>query len=349
MDPAKVHALRLRAQLLSGASARSAEAVVEQLLAVQGQDPRGARLAVRARSSGITAANVDAALTDRRTLLITWLNRGTLHLVTAEDYWWLQPLTTPQLRVTNATRLRHLGVSPRQATKGVDVVGVAVDEGPKSRAELRAMLDRARVPTKEQALIHVLFAAALEGLIVRGPMVGKEQAFVSPTQWLGRPPPVMDREEALTTLAERYLVGHAPATADDLARWAGITLGDARLGLAGARGVRKDGDRFDLGGNARRPALPRPRLLGAFDPVLLGWTSRDAITGEHRGLVTDNGLFRPFALVDGRAVATWGIAKGVLTVTPFERLGRATRDALEADGRAVLSYLGLSGQRVAIG
>jgi len=40
---------RFSAQLLSGPPARSAVAVTERLLAVQGQDPRGARLAIRSR------------------------------------------------------------------------------------------------------------------------------------------------------------------------------------------------------------------------------------------------------------------------------------------------------------
>ena len=80
---------RLRAQLLTGTPARDAVAVAERLLATQAQDPRGARLAVRARTRGLTAADVDRELTDRRSLLITWLNRGTLHLVRSEDYSWL--------------------------------------------------------------------------------------------------------------------------------------------------------------------------------------------------------------------------------------------------------------------
>ena len=51
----QVLAARLTAQLLAGAPARDPVAVAERLLAVQGQDPRGARLAVRARTEGLTA------------------------------------------------------------------------------------------------------------------------------------------------------------------------------------------------------------------------------------------------------------------------------------------------------
>ena len=73
---------------------------------------------MRARTEGLTAADVDRALTEDRTLLITWLNRGTLHLVRSEDYSWLQALTTPPLLTSNATRLRQEGVGPDRGRSG---------------------------------------------------------------------------------------------------------------------------------------------------------------------------------------------------------------------------------------
>jgi len=62
---------RLTAQLLAGPAAPDPLAVAERLLAVQGQDPRGARLAIRARTAGPSAAAVDRPLTDDRSLAIT--------------------------------------------------------------------------------------------------------------------------------------------------------------------------------------------------------------------------------------------------------------------------------------
>ena len=84
-----------------------------------------------------------------------------------------------------------------------------------------------------QALYHLLFQASLRGLIVRGPMAGKKQAYVLVRDWLPDAKPV-DRDAALGEFARRYLVGHGPATDRDLARWAGIPLRDARAGLAAA-------------------------------------------------------------------------------------------------------------------
>ncbi len=195
--------------------------------------------------------------------------------------------------------------------------------------------------TEGQALVHVLFLASLRGLILRGPMVGRDHAFVLVRDWLGEPAPV-DREVALAELARRYLAGHGPATDRDLARWAGLPLRDARAGMRaiGSEIVERPGGLVDLKGGRRVTALPPPRLLGSYDPVLLGWTSREDVVGEHKHLVTVNGLFRPFALVGGKAVAGWKLAGGQVAIEPFGRLARADVAALKADGADVVRFLG---------
>jgi hypothetical protein len=333
---------RLTAQLLAGPPASDPVAVAERLLAVQGQDPRGARLAIRARTTGLSAADVDRALTEDRSLLITWLNRGTLHLVRREDYPWLQALATPRLLTGNARRLVQEGVTPDMAERGVDVIASALAaEGPLTRAQLRARLDLAGVRTAGQALVHLLVLAALRGIAVRGPMIGREQAFVLVRDWLGEPEPV-DRDRALAELARRYLLGHGPADDRDLAKWAGLPLRDARAGLgaiATELREREDG-LIDI---ARRPApaqLPPPQLLGPFDPVLLGWVSREWLLDSHRAVITVNGLFRPFALANVRAVATWSMPAGKVVLDPFAPLTRKSAVALQADALDVVRYLG---------
>jgi len=337
-----LHAERFSAQGLSGAGAKDPVAVAERLLAVQGQDPRGARLAVRARTRGSTAADVDRALTEERSLLITWLNRGTLHLVRSEDYPWLQALTTPPLLTSCARRLRHEGVSTEEGDRAVATIERALaDEGPLTRLELRDRLRAADIPTDGQAPLHFLFLAAVRGIVVRGPMVGKQHAYVLARDWLG-PSREVDREAALAELARRYLVGHAPASDRDLARWAGLPLRDARAGLGaiGSELEELDGGLVRLRKQRpRKTEVPPPRLLGAFDPVLLGWTSRETIIGEHTSLVTRNGLFHPFALVGGRAVARWRWIKGEVVLEPFEEVNDDAAKALGAEAADVRRFL----------
>jgi hypothetical protein len=331
---------RLTAQALAGEPLRSAEQVAERLLAVQGQDPRGARLAVRARTSGVTAAAVDWALSEERSLLITWLNRGTLHLVRSEDYWWLHALTTPPLVASSARRLRQEGVGEDDAERGVRTIEQALtDEGPQTRLQLRERLEWAGVPVEGQALVHLLFLATLRGIAVRGPMVGKEHAYVLVRDWLGEQAPV-DREKALAELARRYLVGHAPADDRDLARWAGLPLRDARAGLTAISSqlVERPDGLLELKKTPPPAPIPPPRLIGAYDPVLLGWTSREEIIGPHEFLVTNNGLFRPFAMVKGRAVATWRLAGGKVTIEHLGKVSKKDAAALEVDAARVLDF-----------
>ncbi len=370
---------RFAAQLLVGARARDPLEVARRVLAVQGQDPRGARLAIRVRSVGLRAADIDRELTERRSLLITWLNRGTLHLVASEDYPWLHALTTPPLFTASARRLAQEGVPPRDAERGVATIERGlIAEGPLTRAQLAERLAAAGVRTQGQALVHLLLLASLRGIAVRGPMVGREHAYVHVREWLGDSRPV-ERDRALAELARRYLVGHGPASERDLAKWAGLPLRDARAGLtaiAAELEEREDGTVALVGSRtarrstardvtARRAptrrsptrrsttaaaagaagvrsgggALPPPRLLGPFDPVLLGWHSREALLGAHKGIVTVNGLFRPFALVGGRAVAIWRMSAGEVQIEPFGPIAPADAAALQAEAGDVVRFM----------
>lgn len=347
--PPDVHLQRLEVQGLTQRADRTPDDVVRRILAVQAQDLRGARLAVRSRSTGLLARDVDAAF-DARRLVVAWLNRGTLHLVAAEDYWWLHQLTTPQLATNSRRRLEQEGVSPAQLETGVEVVSRAVTAGPMSRDDLRTLLDDAGVPTKRQAFIHVLFAASLRGLLLRGPVLpGGEQAFVDPVTWLGPRPPDPDPDEALGRLARRYLVAHGPARDADLATWAGTTLGAARRGLAVLGSTADDDGLHRLpGAAAAAGAVPAPVLLGPFDPVLHGWVDREAVIGRHTGLVTSNGIFKASALVGGRAVGTWTLPGGRVTLDAFEPLTPDVVAALAEDARAVHHYLGLRDREMVV-
>ncbi len=299
-----------------------AGAVVRRLLAVQAQDPRAARLALRAR--GATAPG------DGDELVAGWLLRGTLHLVAREDYPWLLGLTAPTRMRASARRLEQLGVTPAAADRAVAAVERAVSgEGPLTRAALAA-----RMGTEGQATAHLLMLAALRGRIV---LAGDR--FAAARDVLGaEPPPALHgeaRELALAELARRYLAGHAPATDADLAHWSGLGLRDARAGLAlAARAAPVDGE-----------APVPPRLLGPFDPWLLGWRSRAfAVAPEHaRAVHPGGGMVRAVATADGLAVGTWTAPGGRVAIEPFAPLAPAVAAALERDAEAVERFL--AGQR----
>ena len=156
-------------------------------------------------------------------------------------------------------------------------------------AAARAARSRRSAGRRARRCIHLLFLAALRGISVRGPMVGKRARLRARPRLARRASSRSTASTALAELARRYLAGHGPADDRDLARWAGLPLRDARAGLEAIASelVEREDGLVDL---AKRPPpapLPAPRLLGAFDPLLLGWTSREEVVGPHKRLVTD--------------------------------------------------------------
>jgi Winged helix DNA-binding domain len=329
---------RAAGQLLCGGGPSTPAGIVEHLLAVQAQDLRAAYLALRARGAG-TAADVAAALADR-TLVVGWLMRGTLHLVGRDDYPWLLRLTAPSQEAGSRRRLGEEGVDPDTAERALGVVEKALAErGPLIRQQLGEELAAAGVRTEGQALPHLLRLACLRGIAVLGPVVEDGQAFVLARDWLGADPD--EPADLLAELAVRYLRGHAPATAADLARWAGIGLRDARAGLRviADRLVELDGGLVDLAGRAAAGEVP-PRLLPAFDPYVLGWQDRGfAVPDAYaKRVFPGGGILRAVATADGRTVGTWTLRAGTPRVEPFAPLDPHVKTALDAEAADVVRF-----------
>jgi hypothetical protein len=284
---------RAASQLLADSKLRSPADVVRHLLAVQAQDFPSFPLALRARAKGLTLADVHGAL-DSGELVVSWLNRGTLHLVCREDYWWLHALTAPTTHAANARRLIEEGVT--NAPKHVRAIKKALADGPLLRKTLGE-----RIGLKAGALTHVLLAASLEGLIVRGPVHGRQQTFVLAADHIGEPGKI-DRDQALDELGRRYAAGHAPSTDGDLAYWARLPLRDVRGRMPQTR-VRA----------ARK--LPA-KLLPAFDPYIMGYKERSfAIPSSlNKRVIPGGGMFRAVVLIDGQVAGTWSRAGGRVAV-----------------------------------
>lgn len=352
---------RVRAQLLDAPRPRTPEGIVRHLLAVQAQDLRSARLALRARGDGLLARDVDEAL-NRRELVVGWLSRGTLHLVRPDDYAWLLGLTAPSRMATSRRRLGQGGVPPGDADRAVrEIERALADEGPLSRANLAERVAALGVRTEGQATPHLLMLAALRGAIVLGPTSEDGQLYALAEDWLGTRPTPLDgpaRERALGELARRYLAGHGPATPADLAAWSGLPLRNVRAGLAVAGSSL--GECAELAGTEWAGALePREpaaaatgsdelplRLLPAFDPYLLGWKDRSpVVAAEHARLVhPGGGMLRAVALVDGRAVATWTARRTgtslKVELAPFAELSGEVIAVLRAEAADVARFEG---------
>jgi hypothetical protein len=327
-----LRSLRAAGQLLHRPPGYAPEAIVRRLLAVQSQDVIQGRRALRARGEGFTAADVDRVLVEDRSVVVAWLNRGTIHMAARADYPWLLGLTAPTQLAGSSRRLAQEGVS--DANRAVAAIEKALgDEGPLTRRALRERLTARGIHTEGQAFLHQLFAAALRGLIVIGPLVDGKQGVALTHDWLGiEPPGPLEgdaRGRALAELARRYLAAHGPATDRDLAWWAGLPLRDARAGLSaiGAELAELDGGLVDLAKPDRPPAPNRMplRLLPTWDAYLLGWQRRDfLIADSHLPRIYAGGMIGPAIAVDGLVAGSWKARRGgkrlVTETEAFKRL-----------------------------
>jgi hypothetical protein len=332
---------RAARQLLHRPSGFGPAQVVERLLAVQSQDLIQGRRALRARGEGFVAADVDAAIVEERSVVVSWLNRGTIHMTAREDYPWLHGLTAATQAAHSRRRLAQEGVD--DPDRAVKAIARALDAGPLPRRELRERLAARGVRTEGQAFLHSLFAAALRGLVVIGP-----QRVALTRDWLGIDPPRPlegeARERALAELARRYLAGHGPASDRDLAWWSGLPLRYARAGLSAISRsfVELDGELVDL---KKPPRLDAPerlplRLLPTWDAYLLGWKERGfLIAGEHVPRIYREGLIGPAIVLDGLVAGTWRARRdGKRLAVEAEPFRRVPARALQAELQDLASF-----------
>jgi hypothetical protein len=318
--PGRLSELRAGAQLLHRPERLTAEELVRRLGAVQAQDVRAYPLALRARTQGLTASAIADA-----DLVRTWLMRGTLHLVPAEDAAWMRDLLAPRRAAGTRRRLGQLGFDERSADRAVGLLERALADGPLTRAQVADGLQHAGLPSTGQAPVHVLALAAARGVLVQG----RGDTFVLAADRLpAAPAPAQPEAE----LARRHLASRAPARPEDFAAWSGLPLGAARRAWAELDLVELDGG-WALRGHVPDP-VPRDlvRLLPAFDELLLGWKGREhAVAPEHeKAVFPGGGMLRATVTVGGRVAGTW-------TKEGAELFASVPQDALEAELRRVRS------------
>jgi len=226
-----------------------------------------------------------------------------------------------------------------------------------TRSEVLKEASRAGVEVDVERRTHLSVLPVVEGWACIGPQVGAESAFVSTRDWIGTWRP-RGREESLAELARRYLAAFAPATELDFAYWAGLPLGDCRLGL---EAIAKDIREMTVAGETllapkgwRSTASRRPvvRLLGSYDTYLMGYASRSHAVDQagEKVILPGGGVLRPTICVDGRFVGTWRAKKSAkrfdVTLEPFGGLDDAWLPTLEAEAADIARFEGIQEGRI---
>jgi hypothetical protein len=349
----QVRLLRLRAQRLSPKSAdvtTSVAQVVKDLCGIQAQDALAATLAVRVRSTGLVAADVERARVQERTVVRTWGQRGTLHLLAREDLGWLLPLLGPVFIAAGRRRRAELGLDDDTCARGIRIIrNVLASQGPLTRAELVEQLAAHGLPLEGQARPYLLQRAALEGIICLGPDRGIEPTYVLLSDWVDQEHKghSLSQEAAYTELALRYLRAYGPATPEDLASWSGMPLSKIR---AVWHNIADQIIEVEITGSSawmlkmcaawldEPPSYaPVVRLLPGFDIYLLGYQNRNLAVPRQQAkrINAGGGILHPALLVDGRVLGTWKSKRKKnhldVVVEPFDQLVPDVHHGLEAE------------------
>ena len=341
-------ALLARQMLLAREKATVRDAV-HQLVAMQAQVARPPFVGLWTRLQKFRREDLLDGLTRRKIVRGTSL-RGTLHVMTADDFVGLrgalQPALTRGIQVILGDRLKDVDFAALEKEARAFFHGDAA-----TFDALRKHLKSKTPNADERALAYAIrVLLPLIQVPTDAPWGFPASAdFAIADAWLGRK--ISTAHVSPHMLIERYLAAFGPATPADAQTWSALqglrgVFEELRPKLATFRDERKR-ELFDVP-DAPRPSEDTPapvRFLPEFDNVLLSHADRTRIIAdEHRSRVFSKNLqVRATFLVDGLVAGTWSVDSKKTTATlvlePFAAIARKVKAALEEEGEGLLRFL----------
>jgi hypothetical protein len=302
--------------------------VLERIAGIQAQYAPAMYIGLWSRMRGLERAHLTKAL-EQRTVVQGTLLRGTIHLVSREDYWAFAVAVRPELREW-FIKVTKGDPSEAELERAAKTVQAALREGPLRQTELDELVGR-----RARGGINMVLD------MVRIPPSGtwerrRADLHADAGIWLG--PPDISVEDAPVLLVRRYLGGFGPATHSEIGNWAGLPVRTIAAALDRIDHVTyQAGDGSALvdlpHGSLPDPETPAPiRFLPTWDATLLVRARRARILPEeHRPKVfnTKTPHSVPTFLVDGSVAGTWRYQHGRIELTEFDPLPRRIRREVE--------------------
>ena len=342
--------------------------VAGDLVGLHSSDPATVYLAARARVAGLTVADLEEVLYDRRSLLRMLGMRRTMFVVPRDLAAVMDAACTKSFVSRERNRVIRMLENQGIADDGAAWLGrvetetlAAVNElGAATARELTAVVpDLGKKYTFGEGTsaatsgmsTRVLFLLATAALIVRGRPLGtwvSSQYRWSPMgSWIEGGLDPIDREAAKAELVRRWLLAFGPGTFTDIKWWTGWNVGETKMALraAGAVEVQLDEDTGYLHGDDAGPSddpAPWAALLPSLDPTVMGWKEREWYLRGHAGRLFDrNGNAGPTVWHSGRIVGGWAQHKdGEVVFALLEKLDSTAEGMVEAEAARLTEWLG---------
>jgi hypothetical protein len=312
---------------------------------------------------------LDNALFEAKSLVKTWVMRGTLHIIPSTEL----PVYNRSLRrmwFEHHGRYMRAPEWPSLEQRRNQIypkILQALTTKPLKRKDLS---DKVRSLLKDGSLPYerlfsgwggILKETAYEGLTVHAEPCERESCIAKLSQWL---PPIelnsVGEEEAQKRLLIKYLRGYGPATQQDFSLWSGLMAGDAKRAIENASSTIEQIEVEDTKGqlwilkedmktlDSIDPTEPAPaRLLPKFDSILLGHKDRTRIVkDQHKKLVFKPkvGDIAATVLIDGQIAGTWKHTKKrralVVSIKPFGKIAQDDMAEVKQQARELSQYMG---------
>jgi hypothetical protein len=326
---------------------------IERLAALQAQWAPSPYIALWSRVQGFERAALWDAIQSARVIRAR-LMRGTLHLVSARDFY-AYAVATQDLQRGAWNRLQvGRGVDPQEIAR----LAVAFARRPRAKEDVIAHLTE-HLGTLGGTFNWLIwrFVSAHADLVSAPPggryeYGGTDAPYVAARHWMkggARP----DEDAAIELLIRRALMAFGPVTLADIAKFAGQVPARIRPvleRLAPKLATFADEQKrvlYDM------PRAPRPdadtrapvRFLPRYDETLIAYLHRDRIiAARHRpAIYSKNAIVEAVVLVDGFAAGSWGLERtktdAIVRVEPFARLRAKDRAEATTEGERLARFM----------
>ncbi len=330
--------------------------VLSWMCAMQAQEYAMAKWSIGLRLKGSKDADIEKNFNEG-SILRTHLMRPTWHFVTPLDIRWMLELTASRVMVVNAFTYRECELDSKIFKKSNDIIVKALEGGKQlTRDKLKSALEKGKIFADGIRLSCFMMQAELDGIICSGARQGNQFSYALLDEWV---PPVkkLHRKEALEALSIRYFTSRGPATIPDFVTWSGLTVKDAKEGIAmiGSGLIKEmiDGREYFLTPYALKNKYNSKLtfLMPDYDEYGMGYKDRSAMFNP-RIKVPEIGIrqfpYNRMVILDGRIAGAWkrDIAKDrvIIQIDLFTQLSKPAHQKILSAAKKYADFLGMKAE-----
>ena len=177
-------------------------------------------------------------------------------------------------------------------------------------------------------------------------MINRKQTFALLSERVTQTK-VLNKDEALASLALRYFTSHGPATLQDFIWWSGLTINESKHALEMVKAnfvtIKIQEQIYWLLNSFVFPKIEDDlvHILPAFDEFIISYKDRTASLPfeNHVKTVSNNGIFRPIIVINGLVTGIWKRTilkdKVLIETELFQSISKSTKNKIE---KAFMKY-----------